>query len=53
MREQIVMPLQHFDKTCYYFSAVDNLEENVTLLQQFISETSFTEASITREKRYY
>lgn len=39
-----------FDKTCYYFSAVDNLEENVTLLQQFISETSFTEASITREK---
>lgn len=39
-----------FDKTCYYFSAVDNLEENVTLLQQFISETSFTEASIRREK---
>lgn len=39
-----------FDKTCYYFSAVDNLEENLTLLQNFVSEASFTEASIAREK---
>ena len=39
-----------FNKTCYYFSAVDNVEENLTLLQDFLSEASFTESSIAREK---
>lgn len=39
-----------FDKTCYYFSAVNHLEENLTLLQQFITVPSFSEISVSREK---
>lgn len=39
-----------FHKTCYYFSTADHVEENLKLLQEFISEPSFTESSVEREK---
>lgn len=39
-----------FDKTCFYFSTVDHLNENLDLLQHFVADTAFTEESIEREK---
>ncbi|MBK8155372.1 Peptidase, M16 family [Streptococcus infantarius subsp. infantarius] len=39
-----------FDKTCFYFSTVDHLNENLDLLQHFVADTAFTDESIEREK---
>ncbi|EJN94758.1 EF-P 5-aminopentanol modification-associated protein YfmH [Streptococcus ratti] len=39
-----------FDKTVYYFSAVDSIKENLALLQDFTSKTVFTDVSIEKEK---
>ncbi|MBJ7541739.1 insulinase family protein [Streptococcus sp. SL1232] len=39
-----------FDKTCFYFSTVDHLKENLDLLQHFVADIAFTEESIEREK---
>ena len=39
-----------FDKTCFYFSTIDHLNENLDLLQHFVADTAFTDESIEREK---
>lgn len=39
-----------FEKTVYYFSAVDSIKENLALLQDFTSKAIFTDASIENEK---
>lgn len=39
-----------FEKTCFYFSTVDNITENLKLLQKFMRQASFSEASVEREK---
>lgn len=39
-----------FDKTCFYFSTVDKVNENLDVLRHFILEASMTEVSVLKEK---
>lgn len=39
-----------FDKTSYFFSTVNEWQESLRLLQEFVAAPSFTEESVNREK---
>ncbi|MFC3927982.1 EF-P 5-aminopentanol modification-associated protein YfmH [Streptococcus caprae] len=39
-----------YEKTSYFFSTIDHLEDSLTLLQNFVVNPKFTEMSIEKEK---
>ena len=39
-----------FDKTCYLFSCVDNFEESLKILLDFVQEPYFTEETVQKEQ---